>query len=72
VLAAAEAGPEEARRNQRCFAHLYLGLYFEAIGDDDRAKRHMLEAAGPFAMDHYMGRVAQLHCRLRGWSAKPE
>ena len=67
VLAAAEDGPEEARRNQRCFAHLYLGLYFEAIGDDDRAKHHMLEAAGPFAMDHFMGRVAQLHCRLRGW-----
>ena len=71
VLAAAEAGPEEARRNQRCFAHLYLGLYFEAIGDDDRAKRHMLEAAGPFVMNHYMGRVAQLHCQLRDWSAKP-
>jgi len=68
VLAAAEAGPEEARRNQRCFAHLYLGLYFEAIGDDDLARRHMLQAAGPFAMDHFMGRVAQLHCRLRGWT----
>jgi hypothetical protein len=72
VLAAAEAGPEDARRNQRCFAHLYLGLYFEVIGDDDRAKRHMLEAAGPFAMDHFMGRVAQLHCQLRGWSAEPD
>ena len=72
VLAAAEAGPKEARRNQRCFAHLYLGLYFEAIGDEDRAKPHMLEAAGPFAMDHYMGRVAQLHCQLRGWSVTPE
>jgi len=67
VLAAAEAGPEQAHRNQRCFAHLYLGLYFEAIGDDERAKRHMRDAAGPFAMDHFMGRVAQLHCRLRGW-----
>jgi len=70
VLAAAEAGPEAARRNQQCFAHLYLGLFFEATGDDDRARRYMLEAAGPFAMDHYMGRVAQLHCQLRGWSAK--
>ena len=68
VLAAAEAGPAEARRNQRCFAHLYLGLYFEAIGADDQARRHMLQAAGPFAMDHFMGRVAQLHCRLRGWT----
>jgi lipoprotein NlpI len=69
VLAAAEVGPEEARRNQRCFAHLYLGLYFEAINADDQARRHMLEAAGPFAMEHFMGRVAQLHCRLRGWPA---
>lgn len=67
VLVAADAGPDEARRNQRCFAHLYLGLYFEAIGDDVQAKRHMLQAAGPFAMDHFMGRVARLHCKLRGW-----
>ncbi|MFM7076011.1 MAG: hypothetical protein ACKO3G_08100, partial [Planctomycetaceae bacterium] len=33
VLAAADAGPESARRNQRCYAHLYLGLLAEAEGD---------------------------------------
>ena len=71
VLAAAEAGPAEARRNQLCFAHLYLGLYFEATGTADKAKHHMLEAAGPFSMKHFMGQVAQVHCQLRGWQPIP-
>jgi lipoprotein NlpI len=68
VLAAAEAGPEERRRDQLCYAHLYLGLYFEAVGDAEKAKRHMLLAADTYSMDHYMGKVAQVHCRLRGWT----
>jgi len=68
VLAAAEAGPEERRRDQLCYAHLYLGLYFEAVGDAEKAKRHMLLAAHTHSMDHYMGKVAQVHCRLRGWT----
>ena len=67
VLAAADAGPESARRNQRCYAHLYLGLHAEARGDAEAARTHMLQAAGPFAMGHFMGRIAQLHVRLRGW-----
>lgn len=77
VLAAADAGPESARRNQCCYAHLYLGLHAEARGDAEAARTHMLQAAGPFAMGHFMGRIAQLHVRLRGWepdagSASPE
>ena len=68
VLAAAEKGTEPAVRNQRCYAHLYLGLHAEACGRDDDAKRHMRLAAGPYAMDHFMGRIAQLHVRLRGWN----
>lgn len=67
VLAAADAGPDPALRNQRCYAHLYLGLYAEACGRDDDAKRHLQLAAGPYAMDHFMGRIAYLHVRLRGW-----
>jgi hypothetical protein len=27
----------------------------------------MLKAAKDFAMDHYMGRVAQVHVKIRGW-----
>lgn len=68
VLKAAEEGEGEHLRNHRCYAHLYLGLYFEATGDDAKAKEHMLKAANDFAMDHYMGRVAQVHVKIRGWN----
>jgi len=67
VLKAAEAGEGENLRNHRCYAHLYLGLYYEAIGENDKAKEHMLKAAKDYAMDHYMGRVAQVHVKIRGW-----
>lgn len=67
VLKAAESGEGEALRNHRCYAHLYLGLYFEATGDNVKAKEHMLKAAHDYSMDHYMGRVAQVHVKLRGW-----
>jgi lipoprotein NlpI len=46
---------------------LYLGLYFEALGDVAKAKEHMLKAAKDFQMDHYMGKCAQVHVLLRGW-----
>jgi lipoprotein NlpI len=67
VLAAAERGEGEALRNQLCYAHLYLGLYTEATGDAKKAREHITKAAGPFRMDHYMGRVAVMHATLRGW-----
>jgi lipoprotein NlpI len=67
VLAAAEQGDGESRRNQLCYAHLYLGLYFEALGDAKKAREHITQAAGPFRMDHYMGKVAVMHAKLRGW-----
>ncbi|MBK8095176.1 MAG: hypothetical protein IPK32_25195 [Verrucomicrobiaceae bacterium] len=67
VLKAAESGEGDALRNHRCYAHLYLGLYFESIGDPVKAKEHMVKAATDFKMDHYMGKVAQVHVKLRGW-----
>ena len=67
VLKAAESGEGEALKNHRCYAHLYLGLYFEALGDVAKAKEHMLKAAKDFQMDHYMGKCAQVHVLLRGW-----
>ena len=69
VMKAAEngdAGSEELR-NQLCYAHLYLGIYHEALGHVDKAKEHMLKAANDYKMDHYMGRTAQVHVKLRGW-----
>jgi hypothetical protein len=44
-------------------------LYFEALGYAAKAREHILQAAGPFRMDHYMGKVAVMHAKLRGWSA---
>jgi lipoprotein NlpI len=70
VLAAAEKGELEARRNQLCYAHLYLGLYYEAVGDPEKARGHITQAAGPFRMDHYMGKVAVMHATLRNWSGE--
>ncbi|MFM8704240.1 MAG: hypothetical protein ACKOHG_10340, partial [Planctomycetia bacterium] len=72
VLAAAERGAGEARRNQLCYAHLYLGLFFEATGNTPKAREHMLQAAGACSMNHFMGKVAAVHCRLRGWADRVE
>ena len=74
VLAAAEAPATSERylRNQRCYAYLYLGLYYEALGHSDKAKEHMVKAATDYRMDHYMGRVAQVHAKLRGWLTEVE
>jgi lipoprotein NlpI len=71
VLKAAEAGDDEARRNHLCYAHLYLGLYYEALGDAARAKDHIVKAATDFSMDHYMGKCAQVHAKVRGWIKAP-
>lgn len=68
VLAAAEALPEPAaQRDALCYAHLYLGLYEEALTHPEAAKAHLLKSSVDYAMPHYMGKVAKLHCQLRGW-----
>ena len=72
VLAAASVGSSEQQRNQFCYAHLYLGLYAEANGEMEKAKHHILQAVGPYSMNHYMGRVANVHARIRGWLLSAE
>lgn len=67
VIQAAEQGEGEAGKNQLCYGHLYLGLFHEADGDPMKAREHITQAAGPFMMDHFMGRVAVMHAKLRGW-----
>ena len=52
-------------RNQLCYAHLYLGLYYEALGEIKKSRAHIKKSAMEFRMDHYMGKVAQLHYKLR-------
>jgi lipoprotein NlpI len=58
VLAASGARPES-----QFYAHLYLGLYFEALGTRDRALEHIRAAAADRygAAGGYMHMVAQVH-----------
>ena len=58
VLAATGAQPEA-----QFYAHLYLGLYFEALGNRDRTLEHiMVAAADRYAVTGgYMHMVAQVH-----------
>ena len=65
VLAAATGNSTDksSQRNHLCYAHLYLGLYYEALGDPKKTVHHMRKAAIDYKMDHYMGKVAQIHYR---------
>ena len=64
VLKAAEAGepPAEQLNRRRFYAHLYLGLYYESLGDGQRALRH-LTTATEHRIGHYMWDVAQAHLK---------
>lgn len=66
VLKAAEAGsPSPARLKEQLFyAHLYLGLYYEAQGNAQEARTNILKAASEATPGNYMGEVARVHARL--------
>jgi lipoprotein NlpI len=66
VLKAASAGtPSPARLKDHLFyAHLYLGLYYEAQGDEKQARANILKAASEATPGNYMGDVAKVHARL--------
>jgi lipoprotein NlpI len=70
VMKAAEEKDERSEatvKMQRCYAHLYLGLYHEALGKTAEAKEHMLKASALAPAGSYMGQVAVVHCKVRGW-----
>lgn len=62
VLSAAKAGdPSPAALNQQLFyAHLYLGLYYDALKQDRRALEHV-EKSVEHKIGHYMWDVARVH-----------
>jgi lipoprotein NlpI len=66
VLQAAQAGSPAAPelKSRLFFAHLYLGLYHEAMGDARRAREHLTKAAEDYPMGHYMWEVARVHVEL--------
>jgi len=60
----------DAGRRERFYSHLYVGLYFEATRDEERACQHITQAAALQVVDDYMGWVAMVHQRLRGWDKR--
>lgn len=60
--AARRKGPSgRPSRQSMCYAHLYLGLYYEVAKQASLAKRHIGLAANDYSMDNYMGEVARVH-----------
>lgn len=66
IQAADEADTETARM----YAHLYLGLYYEAAKDAEKAREHMLQAAAAKLVGHYMHDVAKIHVLQRDWDSR--
>ena len=68
-----EAGKDENQRvltNNLFYAHLYIGLFYEAEGKADLAKKHLETAHEQYASSHYMGDVARVHLLLLKANAK--
>ncbi len=65
VLAAAKEGnpPPGVLRERLFYAHLYIGLYYEAAGKAKLARDHIALAVQN-GVDHYMGDVARVHLQL--------
>ncbi|MEN9573823.1 MAG: hypothetical protein RL514_1678 [Verrucomicrobiota bacterium] len=65
VLAAAKAAPAQTRTGEPLFyAHLYLGIYFEALGDAKQARDYIFKAAERANENGYMGDVARIHAEI--------
>lgn len=54
--------PDEKELNRQLFyAHLYIGLYYEALGKKGLAAKHIRKAANEHRIGHYMWDVARVH-----------
>jgi tetratricopeptide (TPR) repeat protein len=57
---------EAAGGTGKFYAELYVGLYFESLGEHEASQRLIAAAAeNPAAKDSYMGDVARVHVALR-------
>lgn len=63
VIAAAKKTTAAQQRGALCYAHQYVGLYYEVMGRPDAAQKHMTLAAETYTTSSYMGKVAQVHLR---------
>jgi len=67
VLEATRSGNPSpgALRKHSFYAHLYLGLYFEAIGDEKQARDYLSKAAAASKEFDYMGDVARVSFEVK-------
>ncbi len=63
VLTAANAGKvtPSQRNSQLFYAHLYVGIYYDLLGDKKKAFEHVNKAAEEHRIGHYMWDVARVH-----------
>jgi lipoprotein NlpI len=63
VMAAVKKGEpnSEEMKSRLFYAHLYLGLYFDSVGDKTKAAEHLEKAGEDKAVGGYMGDVARVH-----------
>jgi lipoprotein NlpI len=59
---------DSTRKVAEFYARLYIGLYYEAAGQDQRAREFLSAAAKTYRVNHYMWDVARVHAAR--WSAK--
>ncbi|MAB90074.1 MAG: hypothetical protein CMJ90_11515 [Planctomycetes bacterium] len=57
----ATGAPARQTESALFYAHLYLGLYHEALGNEPAARHHMGLAAEVHTSPHYMGDIARMH-----------
>lgn len=77
VFSDAEAGsaPEPERARQRFLAHYYVGLHYEALGDNAHALDQITKAASLAPQGDYMADVARVHAQIlrkRNLTANPK
>ena len=58
-----KAAAEARSGNAFFYANLYLGLYYDALGDAAKTREFITLAAGDANSMHYMGDVARVHLR---------
>ena len=63
VIKAAESADlkDAARKEALFYAHLYVGLYYEAAGDEAKTREHLTAAVEKYPIGHYMWDVANVH-----------
>ena len=66
VFRAAERPGSGSVQDQLFYAHLYVGLYYEALDEGALASEHIQKAATSPGATHYMGDVARVHARMLG------